>query len=187
MSILAKDNIRRLVMPVSVEQYHQFSEAGLISEKTELIDGIIFNKVTKLPLHEFIAYRLLRYFSEGLSDAYLIRKEAPLTLTNSEPEPDISIIRGSIEQFVSTHPSYAELVIEIALSSLELDREKSIIYASANIPEYWIVLPDRKLIERYTTPMTGKYQTKTSFTATESMQTLCGELPLHMIFETHAK
>jgi Uma2 family endonuclease len=187
MSILAKDNIRRLVMPVSVEQYHQFSAAGLISEKTELINGIIFNKMTKSPLHEFIAYRLFRYFSDGLDDAYLIRKEAPLTLASSEPEPDISILRGRIEQFVSAHPSYAELVIEIALSSLDLDREKSLIYAAANIPEYWIVLPDRQLIERYNTPVAGKYQSKTRLTATESIQTLCGELPLQALFKTAAK
>ncbi len=170
-----------------MEQYHPFSATGLISEKTELIDGIIFNKVTKLPLHEFIAYKLFRYFADGLDDVCLIRKKAPMTLTSSEPEPDISILRGSIEQFISAYPSYAELVIEIALSSLELDPEKSIIYAGAHIPDYWIVLPDKKLLERYTTPVAGKYQNRTIFTATESIQTLCGELPLHTLFDTDAK
>ncbi len=123
--ILANDGVRNLVMSVSVAQYHKLCASGLIPEKTELIEGLIFRKMTKSPIHEFVAHKLYQFFSDRLDDTYLVRKEAPLTLTSSEPEPDISIVKGRIEEFVAAHPDFAELVIEVAVSSSDLDREKA--------------------------------------------------------------
>ncbi len=177
--ILANDTLRNLVMPVSVAQYHTLCASGLIPEKTELIEGLIFRKMTKSPIHEFVAHKLYRFFSDRLDgNTYLVRKEAPLTLASSEPEPDISIIRGRIEAFVSAHPDFAELVIEVAVSSSELDREKAAVYANAGIPEYWIVYPNERLMERYGDPSGGHYKTLSKIPFTRSIDTLCGELKL---------
>jgi len=180
--VLAKESVRNLVMPISVAQYHELSALGLIPEKTELLEGIIFKKMTKSPLHEFIAHKLYHFFSEQLSDLYLVRKEAPLTLAASEPEPDISIVKGRLDDFVRAHPSHAELVIEVAVSAPALDREKIAIYAAANIPECWIVRAQDKVIERYTDPSSGSYQTVVVVTATQSIDTPCGPLALGDLF-----
>lgn len=180
--VLAKDSVRNLIMPISVEQYHQFSESGLISEKTELIEGIIFKKMTKSPLHEFIAYQLYDFFAKRVDKRYLVRKEAPLTLATSEPEPDISVVKGKLGEFLTKHPNYAELVIEVAVSSVELDRAKANAYASADIPEYWIVIPEREILERYARPVGGEYQNKEIITVNDSVITAWGELKLSDLF-----
>ena len=180
--VLAKNSVRNLVMPISLAQYHALNATGLIPQKTELIEGIIFRKMTKSPLHTYILNKLYRFFDDRLAKDYLLRKEDPLTLASSEPEPDISIVRGRLEDFMRAHPGSAELVIEIAVSSLELDREKAAIYAGAGIPEYWIVIPADKIIERYINPSAGCYQTHETIMQDQTIGTLCGTLALHDVF-----
>jgi Uma2 family endonuclease len=147
--VLANDAVRSLVMPIPVELYHAFSAAGVIAEKSELIEGVIVRKMTKSPLHAFIANELRSFFDAALPQGYVLRKEDPLTLTDSEPEPDLALVKGSRRDFSDHHPSHAELVIEVAISTVALDRQKIAMYAAAAIPEYWLVLPEQQTIEIY--------------------------------------
>jgi Uma2 family endonuclease len=77
----------------------------------------------------------------------VVRREDPLTLKDSEPEPDIAVVRGSESEFFHAHPTTAELVIEVAVSSPVLDREAASLYAEAGVKEYWIVLGTTRQIE----------------------------------------
>ena len=181
-NLLAEDNVRNLVMPLSVAQYHQLCAIDPVLEKTELIEGIIFRKMTKSPLHEYIAQALYRFFITALSEEFLVRKEGPLTLKTSEPEPDIAVVKGKPRDFIKEHPDHAELVIEVAVSSLDYDRTKAGPYAAANIPEYWIILPESKTIERYTDPTVEGYQIVQALTVEDIIETLCGPLPLSELF-----
>src|SRR5262245_15212608 len=73
---------------------------------------------------------------------------SPLALgEHSEPEPDVAVVAGAPEDYLAAHPATAALVVEVADSSLRLDRRfKAAAYARAGLPEYWIVnLPDRVL------------------------------------------
>ena len=82
------------------------------------------------------------------------RLQAPLALgEHSEPEPDIAVVAGVPRDYVAAHPSTAALVVEVADSSLRLDRRfKAALYARAGLREYWIVnLVDRTL-EVYRNP-----------------------------------
>jgi Uma2 family endonuclease len=75
----------------------------------------------------------------------------------SEPEPDVSVVPGSFRDY-REHPRRPVLVVEIADSSLWLDREeKGSLYARASVPEYRIVnLADRRLeIRRQPEPDPG--------------------------------
>jgi Uma2 family endonuclease len=182
-SLLAKEAIRREILPLSVEQYHQLCERSAALQKTELIEGLIIAKITKSPLHAYLISLLYEFFSARLPDNYLVRKEDPLTLATSEPEPDIAIIKGALKDFRSTHPTMAELVIEIALSSLELDREKAALYAAAGIPEYWIVIPEADCVEVYQDPARGCYQRLKVYQKAETIPTPWGVLDLQMLFE----
>jgi Uma2 family endonuclease len=69
------------------------------------------------------------------------RLQAPLALDDdSEPEPDVAVVAGEYRDYVSGHPSTAALVVEVADSSLGLDRRLKVgLYARAGLPEYWIV------------------------------------------------
>ena len=185
MSIAVLDNaaIRERAIPISVEQYHQMNEWGSISVKTELIEGVILEKMSKSPLRTYLIHLLYDFLVQQLSKTYLVRKEDPLTLTHSELEPDISIVKGHITDFKIAHPTYAELVIEVAVSSLEIDRVKTRVYAIAEIPECWVVIPTQKEVEVYKQPQQGKYQVVQIYKDMEQIETVEGlVLKLKAIF-----
>ena len=182
-TVLDNDSVRKLIFPLSVEQYHRMSEIGLISPKTELIEGVIIKKMTKSPFHAYSLNLLYKFFSARLPEGYLIRKEDPLTLSASEPEPDLAIVKGTLQDFKVAHPNHAELVIEVAISSLDLDRKKTEIYAAAGITEYWIIIPAERKVEVYRKPMAGKYESVIVYGENESINTRYGLLDLRMLFD----
>jgi Uma2 family endonuclease len=149
--------IRARVAPVTVEQYHRFPEFGEDGKRTELIRGILIEKMSKSPLHSSIARRLFVLLQEAMPPGFILLREDPLTFADSEPEPDLAVVRGEEHDFATSHPTTAELVIEIAVSSVALDREKAAIYAEAGVAEYWIVLPGERRVEVYRRPVDGGY------------------------------
>lgn len=70
-----------------------------------------------------------------------VRVHSPLALDDeSEPEPDVAIVAGDPRDHVGAHPSTAALVVEVADSSLSLDRRlKGGLYARAGLREFWFV------------------------------------------------
>ncbi|HMV42033.1 MAG TPA: Uma2 family endonuclease [Leptospiraceae bacterium] len=111
--------------------------------------------------------------------------EDPLTFIHSEPEPDISIIRRSADDYKSSHPNTAEFVIEVAVSSLRIARLKIEIYAESKIPEYWIVNVEEKNVEVYKTPEGRDYKEKKVYAVADTIhfpQFLAGELPVAELF-----
>jgi Uma2 family endonuclease len=73
---------------------------------------------------------------------------------DSEPEPDLAVVRGSRGTYADRHPTSDEvaLIVEVAVTSLAHDRAALRRYAWAGIPSVWIVnLIDRK-IEAYSDP-----------------------------------
>jgi Uma2 family endonuclease len=87
-----------------------------------------------------------------------VSKDSPLTLHDSEPEPDLFVADGDENRFAKEHPHTARLVIEIAVTSADEDRELAPIYAEASVEEYWIVLAIDKCVEVYRKPEAGKYR-----------------------------
>jgi Uma2 family endonuclease len=57
---------------------------------------------------------------------------------------------GSDRQYVDAHPSTALLVVGVAVSSVEADRNMAAIYAAAGVEEYWIVRGREEVVEVYT-------------------------------------
>ena len=157
-SILDHPGTAKQLWPLSVDAYHALGEAGLIPEKTELLYGFVFHKMPKSPLHSFLTQLLFGLLMKLCPPGYTVRQEQPITSPDSEPEPDIALVRGTHEDFRHTHPSTAELVIEISVSSKEYDRDKIAAHASAGVKEFWIVLAVEQQIEIYRDPMGSGYR-----------------------------
>jgi len=138
--------------PISVEAYHALGEMGLIPEKTELLYGQVFYKMPKSPLHRLLIMRLQELLRAVVGMNYHVQTEQPVSLGDSEPEPDLSVIRGSINDYLEHHPQTAELVIEVCVTSHEYDRSKLRAYASASVKEVWLVLAPEHQIEVYRQP-----------------------------------
>jgi Uma2 family endonuclease len=138
--------------PMSVEAYHLLGESGVIAENTELLYGLVYTKMPKWPLHSFLLYRFLQLLEKLALPGLFLRAEQPLTFIDSEPEPDIAVVKGANEDFRAAHPRTAELVIEICATSYEYDRSKLRAYAGAGVKECWLVLGPEKQIEVFSAP-----------------------------------
>ena len=171
LSILEKSAIRKRVTPISIQGYHELFRLGYIPEKTELIEGLIVKKTPKDPIHAGIVQRLSLFFIQSVSNEYHVRQENPLQLNDSEPEPDLAIVDKEENDYLYSHPNSAHLVVEVANSSLNYDREKLSMYAKALISEVWIINLITMEVEVYTTPSNSKYQSFVIYKKEDSFST----------------
>ena len=92
-AILENPEIRRRAMPISIAAYHVMFQQGMVAERAELVRGVIIEKVPKSPLHEILAAGIYeRLFLQLSTGSCWVRKDAPLSLVDSEPEPDVSVV-----------------------------------------------------------------------------------------------
>lgn len=148
------------VHPLSIEAYQALGAMGHLGKNTELLYGVVFTKMPKSPLHASIATRLFKLLGKTLSEeVYTIRSEQPIScvLADSQPEPDIAIVAGRESDFWEAHPTTAELVIEVAVTSEDYDRNKALAYAQAGVKEFWIVLVNEKVVEVRSLPSAQGY------------------------------
>jgi Uma2 family endonuclease len=174
-AILDIPEVRERLSRLSVEEYHRLDEFNENGRRTELIRGLVIEKMSKSPLHRLVTSLLYKFLSAHLPQGYSVWKEEPLTLADSEPEPDISVTRGRETDFSTAHPTTAELVVEVAASSAALDRENISLYAEAGIKEYWIVLGPERQVEVYRGPANGRYQESSLLGPNDTLQ--CAALP----------
>ncbi|MBL8134579.1 MAG: Uma2 family endonuclease [Anaerolineae bacterium] len=145
------------VRRVSVQEFLDMHERGVFTadDRLELLDGWIVEKMTKKPPHIRSSGLLIRLLLPLLPDGWTVHSESPVVLSSSIPEPDFSILRGSLADYANRLPTAADvaLVIEISDATLANDRTtKRRLYAASGIPVYWLVnLTDRQ-IEVCTSP-----------------------------------
>lgn len=129
-------------------------ETGILGEDEPvvLLDGLLVRKRTKGDPHETAAHLGMEALRPSLPGGCHVRKESPVALpggpegNDSAPEPDLSVVRGTIRDFAARTPGPGDvlLVVEVADSSLARDRAGLARYAAAGIPVAWIVnLPGR--------------------------------------------
>ncbi len=155
LDLLALPEVRRQVHRMSVADYQRLGADGYIAEKTELIRGVLVDKMSESPLHSFLTTLLADWLREGVTAGWRVREGHPLTCADSEPEPDVAVVEHGA--YVTSHPRTATLVIEVAITSEKLDQQKAAIYAEAGVDEYWIVLANRQCVEVHRSPTAGSY------------------------------
>lgn len=141
----------------SVAEYQQMIQVGILTDedKVELLDGYVVLKMPRNPVHDARIQKLTRLLFVALPLRWDLRVQLAITLAESQPEPDIALVRGVAEDYETRHPvaDNVGLVVEVSDSSLLRDRdEKAPIYAAARIPEYWIVNLVDHVIEVYSNP-----------------------------------
>ena len=118
----------------SVDEYHRMIDAFVFAtdDRFELLEGWITAKMSKNPPHEGTTSLVHELLRPQLPAGLHIRIQSAITTADSEPEPDLAIVRGSARDFLSRHPGPADivLVLEVADASLGRDRlHKARIYA----------------------------------------------------------
>lgn len=145
-------------MRMTIDQYHDLIAMGAFAgnERFELLEGVVVEKMTKNPAHVVVNRRCEQILASLLPPGWHIRNQDPITLTRSEPAPDVAVVRGQIDDYAARHPSGIDvaLVVEVADASLVTDRFKSEVYAEAGIPWYWILNIPGRVVELHASPAT---------------------------------
>lgn len=168
------------VWRLSVAQYHSMIEAGILNEDdpVELLEGLLIVKMPKNPALSAATRLIRRLLERAIPAGWYVDTQEPVTTAESEPEPDVMIVRGDAGQYLSRHPHPEDLalVVEIAGATLKRDREiKMRIYAAGGIPVYWLVNLGEKQIEVYTEPV--KSADRSEY-AHQQIYTLRDEIPV---------
>lgn len=148
----------------NVDQYYRMAEVGLLSPKdrVELIEGEIVEMSPIGCTHAGTVDRSSRFLIRKLSDAVQVRVQNPIRLSDfSEPQPDITLLRPREDFYTNSHPTSEDVlvVIEVADTSLNYDRNVKLpLYARAGIPEAWLMILPKDVIEVHSQPKDGKYQ-----------------------------
>ena len=129
-----------------VDDYYRMAETGILrrEDRVELIDGEIIDMPAIGSPHAGITNRLNRLFGRAAADGLvLVAVQNPLWLDNfDEPEPDLMLLRPRADDYRTSHPSAADvlLLVEVSDSSLNYDRgTKLALYTGFGVPEVWII------------------------------------------------
>jgi Uma2 family endonuclease len=170
----------------TVEEYEKyFEQMGVDLWKVELIDGEIIPKMAKNRPHIIVLTRLVKMLGVIFGADY-VQTEASVSIGDlSAPEPDLSIVYNAVTSYdKTTTASDVCLVVEVSDTTLSIDvKIKSVLYASGNIPEYWVVdIPNRQIIQ-YHTPQNDNYTTITAFSETDKIAPLLHPQNLILVSE----
>jgi Uma2 family endonuclease len=153
---------------INVREYERIVAAGALDdERLELIDGYMVKKMPKNPPHSWSTRKILDLVAGFLPPGWLWRLEHPVRIPDfDEPEPDLAVVRGSLDDYKHRTPVPADVALLIEVSETTLDRdqgEKLTAYAQGNIPVYWIVNLIDGHVEVYTGPGPAGYRSRQDF------------------------
>ena len=166
------------------EEYERLVDQGFFDpeEKIELVDGVIREMSPQSGRHATGVLLIHSALSPLFAEGFHIRSQMPLALGfDSEPEPDLAVVLGTPLDNPNVHPSTAVLVVEVADSSLQRDREKASLYARAGIPEYWLENLVDECLEVYREPKDGAYTSQRVVRARDSVSPMArpeAEIPV---------
>ena len=169
-AILDVPEIRASVYRWTVAGYRALAEDNPAFDHSELIRGIIVNKMSKTSLHETLTDAVAECLRGSVRAGLWVRQESSLLLTDSVPEPDVAVVLGARKDYTGSKPTTAELVVEVAVTSLAADREKVALYAEAGVREYWIVLAEAGQVEVYRRPAAGTYLDRRTYRRGEEIE-----------------
>lgn len=147
----------------TVTEYYAMADAGILTrdDRVELLDGDIISMPPIGDWHQASVDFYTNILPQLLQGQAIVRVQGPTRLSDvSEPQPDVTLLRWRDDFYRSGHPSPEDvlLLIEVSDTSLDYNRGRKLsAYASAGIPEVWIVSREDRRIESYTEPSEGKY------------------------------
>jgi Uma2 family endonuclease len=150
----------------TVKEYHKLGEMGFFQpeERVELVSGNIIKMSAKGTAHTSALGRTDRLLQNLFGNLAWVRMQDPIALDdNSEPEPDIAVVRIDPFDYATHHPTPSEvyLIIEVADSSLAYDREiKANIYARSGIADYWVLNVNERQLHVFREPADDGYQSE---------------------------
>ena len=110
----------------TVADYHQLVATGLLEGKSvELLEGELISMSPEGVPHSYTNRSVADYLRTLLSDIAIVSEAHPVTLDNSEPEPDLAIVRLPKELYKQHHPYPEDIYWLIEISNRTLDKRNN--------------------------------------------------------------
>lgn len=134
----------------TIELYRELGRLEFFQNvKTMLIDGEIYVIAPPKPPHD-VGHGLTH---EWLRSVFMPGNHVRLQMgfdigTRTDPSSDLAVVKGTIRDHSGRTPTEAVMIVEVAESSLFEDTTtKAELYATAGVPEYWVLdLVNRRLL-----------------------------------------
>ena len=161
------------------EDAEKLAELGMIPERYELIEGVLYKPARIMPQERYVANTILKIFDSIFGLEYLLHR-MPVTLTlphtnDGDLEPDITVLNRREKEFISSDPTANDILmcVEVAYTSLTEDTtRKAIIYAQNGIAEYWIADVKKRQIIVHREPTSDGYHQIKIYTEKEAIAPL---------------
>jgi Uma2 family endonuclease len=137
-------------------EYERLIELGVFQpgEAIELIGGELMVAEPQGAAHYTAIRKTAKALEAAFGPGWEVRTQGPVGLDDdSEPEPDVAVVPGSPDDYGRAHPSRPVLTVEVAESSLDIDRRhKGSLYARAGLSDYWVLNLVDRVLEVYREP-----------------------------------
>jgi Uma2 family endonuclease len=137
-------------------EYDRLIERGIFQpeDPIELIGGELMVAEPQSSEHYTAIQKAARAMEAAFGAGWVVRSQGPIALDDeSEPEPDVAVVPGSLDDYRDAHPSRPVLALEVALSQLPTDRgRKGSLYARAGLGDYWVLNLVDRVLEVYREP-----------------------------------
>lgn len=146
------------------DEIHKMIKVGILPEESgwELIRGEIVRRMSIGSKRVGTVIKIGKLFERKIGEDVLVSAQNPVHLDEyNEPEPDVALLKPRGDFYTESLPTPADvlLLVEVSDSTVEYDREfKKILYAEAEIAEFWLVNLKNNTIECYTSPKNGNYR-----------------------------
>jgi len=158
------------------EDAEKLADLGLIPERYELVEGVIYSKMGQKPPHRIVLNEIYRWLASVFGLKFLLGQQ-PITLdlpheNDGDLEPDITVLNRPEPEFKASDPTSTDIVlcVEIAYTSLSEDTtRKAGIYAQNGIAEYWIADVKKRQMIVHREPASDGYHLIKIYTADETL------------------
>jgi Uma2 family endonuclease len=136
------------------DEYYRLGELGFFNgRRVELIFGEIIEMSPIGWFHRVGCRKTAEFLERAFHGVAWIDRAEPINLTDSAPQPDVSVMLGKFEDYVA-HPTTALLVVEVSDATLDFDlTTKAEVYATATIPEYWVLDVNARRLHVFRAPV----------------------------------
>ena len=169
--------------PLTRDDCRALEAAGLLDLKRhELLDGYLIPKIGRIPPHSFALHRLQDWLREVFGPHHVEQgatiDPSPLLNATNWPDPDAIVLSRPSNEFRAENPGPPDLLLVAEVSAITQDLDlgaKAALYATAGIPEYWVLDLAAKRIVVHRDPIGNRYASILAYAADEAVSPLAAE------------
>jgi len=167
---------------LSVDDVHRMVAAGVLDEdaRVELVQGVLVDMVPIGPEHDGALAWLIKHFARVDTTDWEVRVQSTLLVAGGYLLPDLALVEPLPR---TQQPTSALLVVEVAQTSQARDRDKARDYASADVPEYWIVDLAARTVTVHRSPLGGSYEEVVAYVDGEPVRPILADAPPVLVSE----